>query len=222
MPDIDPDLIIIYHAINDAHARVVYPFEAYRGDNSGYRTPFIQDTVMPQIWEYSTALRTIGIMIGWANSHNSIEWASLRTASVNHRESYVKTVKWGTYPKGIFVDVPMEEIVENNPPIYFYRNMKSMAYMAQAHDVEVMFTTFAYDPSSHFPTVTASPYVQMLEEHNAISQQVAEETESYFYDFAPNMPMGTDYFADGRHMTDGGNQVRAQLFGDFIIENIFK
>ena len=218
--DIDPDLIIIYHAINDAHARVVYPYEAYRGDNSGYRAPIVQDTVIPKVWEYSTALRILGILMGWISPQNSLEWTRSRTASTNYRELYLSLMKNGTYPLGIFVDVPIEDMIANNPPIYFYRNMKSMALMAQGYGAEVMFTTFAYDPASNFPTVSDAPYIQMLEEHNAISKQVAEETQSYFYDFAPNMPMGKDYFKDGRHMTEEGNRIRAQLFGDFIIENI--
>jgi len=219
--DIEPDLIIIYHAINDAHARVVYPYEAYRGDNSGYRLPFIQDTIMPEIWEYSTALRTLGIMMRWTNPHNSLEWTRLRTAPTNYRELYNSLINSNTYPQGIFQEVPIEDMVANNPPIYFYQNMKSMALMAKGYGADVMFSSFAYDPASNYPTVSQPPYIQMLEEHNAISQQVAEETDSYFYDLIPNMPLGEEYFADGRHMTKEGNRVRAQLFGDFIINTIF-
>ena len=32
--DLDPDLVIIYHGINDIHTRLVWPPEVYQGDNS--------------------------------------------------------------------------------------------------------------------------------------------------------------------------------------------
>jgi len=35
--DLEPDMIIIYHATNDIHPRFVWPPEAYKGDNSGAR-----------------------------------------------------------------------------------------------------------------------------------------------------------------------------------------
>ena len=33
--DLEPDLIIVYHAVNVLHARLVWPPEAYQPDNSG-------------------------------------------------------------------------------------------------------------------------------------------------------------------------------------------
>ncbi len=38
------------------------------------------------------------------------------------------------------------ENVENNPPIYFERNVRSMIAIARAHDITIMFASSAYAP----------------------------------------------------------------------------
>ncbi len=35
--DLDPDMVIIYHGVNDVGPRLVWPDDAYRGDNTGAR-----------------------------------------------------------------------------------------------------------------------------------------------------------------------------------------
>jgi lysophospholipase L1-like esterase len=219
--DIDPDLIIIYHGINDTHTRLVYPYSAYRSDNSGYRAPLIQDTVIPEIWEYSTAFRIIGIMIGWTESHNSLEWTRVRLASTSYGGLYRKLINTQTYPDQLFESVPIEEMIANNQPIYFYRNMKNMALIAHGFGIDVMFTSFSYDPSGK-QILSQLAYKQLLQENNTATQLVADETSSYFYDFASDMPLGEDYFSDGIHLTEAGNQLLAQLFGNFIMNTIFQ
>lgn len=221
--DIDPDLIIIYHAVNDAHTRLVYPFSAYKSDNSGYRAPFIQDTKMPNIWEYSTALRIIGIQMGWTVSHNALEWSRFREAATSYRALFKDQKQQGIYPSGIFAEVSAMDMIEANPPIYFERNMQSMADIAHGRGIDVMFSTFAYDPKfTNEPTASTDEYILMLDQHNEVTRQVAERSNSYFYDLAETMPEDERYYTDGYHMNREGNLLRAQLFGDYIIESIFK
>ena len=218
---LDPDLIIIYHGINDAHARLVYPYTQYRADNIGYRAPLIQDTVMPNIWEYSTFLRILGIQLGWIKPHNSLEWTRVREATSSYASLFTVSQNRGTYPDGIFREVSAMEMIENNPPIYFESNLRSMADLAQGRGIDVMFSTFAYDPNfTNQPTVSTPEYIRMLDQHNAVVTDVAQETASYFFDLASVMPLGKEYFVDGRHMTRLGNKIRAEFFGDYIIEAI--
>jgi len=54
--DIDPDLVIIYHGVNDVRARLVEP-EAYKGDNSGKRKQFSVPRL--SFMEHSVLLRVI-------------------------------------------------------------------------------------------------------------------------------------------------------------------
>ena len=218
---LDPDLILIYHGINDAHARLVFPYAQYRADNVGYRGPIIQNTIMPQIWEYSTFLRIIGIQFGWIKSHNSLEWTRIREASSSYAGAFTTSHHRGVYPDGIFQTVSAMDMIDNNPPIYFESNLRSMADLAHARGIDVMFSTFAYDPDfPNEPTVSTPEYIRMLDQHNVVNKSVAQATDSYFFDLASVMPLGTEYFVDGRHMTQLGNSVRAQFYGDYIIDTI--
>lgn len=218
---LNPDLIIIYHGINDAHARLVYPYSQYRADNIGYRGPIIQDTVMPNIWEYSTFLRILGIQSGWINSHNTLEWTRVRDAWSSYAGAFATSQHRGGYPDGIFQEASAMDMIVNNPPIYFESNLRSMADLAHARGVDVMFSTFAYDPNTaNQPTVSTPEYILMLDQHNEVTKAVAETTDSYLFDLTSVMPMGQEYFADGRHMTELGNHIRAEYYGDYIIESI--
>ncbi len=71
---LQPDLLVIYQGFNDIDPRLVYPYSDYLGDNSGYIAPFVSDTVMPEIWEYSSALRILGIRAGLTKSHSAVDW----------------------------------------------------------------------------------------------------------------------------------------------------
>jgi hypothetical protein len=59
--DLKPDLLIIYHAVNDVHARLVWPPEAYKSDNSGYRQSIYEQNLMhgSSIWTYFNLGRII-------------------------------------------------------------------------------------------------------------------------------------------------------------------
>ena len=73
---LQPDLVVIYQGYNDIHSRFVYPFSECQGDNSGHVAPYSTDIVMPPIWEYSTALRILGIRSGKSTPYTTLDWGS--------------------------------------------------------------------------------------------------------------------------------------------------
>lgn len=217
--ELEPDLVLIYHGFNDAHARLVYPPEAYRSDNSGALIPSLQNTRMPAVWEYSTALRIMGIAFGWTNSHNAIEFRLVSRPGTSYAAEFLKQQRQGAYPYGIFDQATAMDMFEANPPIYFRRNSINIASLAHQNSADVMFVTFAWSPDfPDEPTVNSEEYNFVLNEHNDITREVAEETGSYLFDFAEVMPTDTQYFDDGRHYTAEGNALRGQLIGDAIID----
>jgi len=217
---LDPDLIIIYHGSNDIHTRFVYPPEAYKSDNSGYRAPFVQDTVMPSIIEYSTALRIIGIITGRTITHSSIDWNRLRPASTDYSISFNTQYDTNVYPADIFVDVPAEEMIKANPPTYFEANSRAMISLAQAQDIDVLLVTYATSTRFPYANVSSEAYKLGLQQHNEITMRLAEETDSFAFDMASIFPEDEKYFTDGRHKTLEGNQLQAQLIGEYTVENI--
>ena len=218
--ELKPDLVIIYEGINDIDTRLVYPPEVYRGDNSGHRAPFIQDTVMPSVFEYSTALRIVGINLGWFESQSSISWTRTRSTTTTYDGIFRQSYDLGTYPEVIVNDIGAMYMLEHNPPIYFANNATTMALASQAVGSDVLFSTFATSQEFDNANVSSDVYMRGMEEHNEVTEDVAEKTDSYFFDLASQFPQDKKYFTDGRHMTLEGNALRAQMLGDYIIETI--
>lgn len=215
-----PDLIIIYHNINDVDARIVWPPTAYLSDNSGLRAPYQFKDI--KFWEESTAIRALLINMGLSESHNSIRKFFNDRSETAYNGLFQKQVREGTYPSNIFEEVSVQEMLNQNPPIYYERNIRSMIGIAQAHDVKVMLATFSYsrlfveDPRSSSPEFTSA-----MDEHNEIMRMIADSSDVYFYDFVKEMPTEEIYFIDGHHFTIKGNNIRAEMFATYIIEQGF-
>lgn len=214
---LEPDLIIIYQGYNDIHTRFVYPFSSYLGDNSGHVAPFVSDTVMPPIWEYSTALRILGVRAGLSKSHIAVDWHRDGPAQTSVGKAFRGQWRTGTYPSGFFADVSAMDILKNNPPIHFERNLNSMIAVAKQQDVDVLLLTFATSTEFNSVYVASEEYMFALAQHNDVTRDTASATETRLFDLAAVFPEDPSLFTDGRHMTLDGNRVRAQLIGDFII-----
>lgn len=219
--DFDPDLIIVYGGGTDIHARLVSPPEAYVGDNTGYRAPNVQDTVMVDFWEHSTLLRILGVELEWIEPHVDQDWNRWTRASTAVGDEYRDQIRKGTYPSGVFETYSAMELLDANPPIYFERNVRNIALLADAYGSETLFVSFVYSTEFDDPQVTTDVYQLATEQHNEVFRQVADDTNSYFFDLVPLFPNDASLFHDGRHMLAEGNRLRSQFIGDYIIENIF-
>ncbi len=213
---LQPDLLIVYQGYNDIHTRFVYPHSKYRGDNSGHISPFVPAIAMPEIWEYSTAMRVIGVRAGMTKPHSAIEWYSHNIAQSSYRSSFKFQWLNGTYPRNIFVEIPAMEMLVNNPPIHFERNLISMISMADGHDAAMMLITFVTSTNFDHPNVASDEYIFALRQHNDVTRKVAASTDTPLYDMADSFPDDDSLFTDGRHMTKEGNRIRAQLIGDYV------
>jgi lysophospholipase L1-like esterase len=218
--DLDPDMIIVYHGINDIHSRLVWPPSAYRSDNSGARAAKTPNVRMPPIWEYSTALRALLVEMDIIEPHSALYWTLNPKASTYYADLFEEQYKKGTYPSGVFADVSAQEMLEENPPIYFERNLRSMVAIAGANEIDVVLVTFAYSPLfTKQPRVSSEEYRSAYAEQNEVIRQVAAGTGAYLYDFAQEMPTDEQYFADGRHFTAEGNRLRAGLFAAYLVDS---
>ncbi len=215
---LQPDLIIIYQGYNDIHARIVYPYSAYQGDNSGYIAPFVTDTIMPDILEYSTALRIIGIRANLTKPHSALDWHRFKQATSSRRSEFLSQWRTGTYPSGIFLEASAMDMLLNNPPIHLERNLESMVAVANQQDVDLLLVTFVTSPEFNLPPVSSAEYIFGLQQHNDLTRAVAARNEIALFDLASAFPDDRSLFTDGRHMNTEGNHIRAQLIGDFIID----
>lgn len=219
---VQPDLIIVYQGYNDIHARFVYPYSEYQADNSGHIAPPITDTIMPEILEYSTALRIIGIRANLTKPHSALDWHRYKLASSSRRDEFLNQWRAGAYPSGIFVEASAMEMLLNNPPTHFERNLESMVAVARQHEVDTLLVTFITSTEFNLPPVASEEYIFALKQHNDITRAVAERAvaeraETPLFDLAAVFPDDRSLFTDGRHMNEEGNRLRAQLIGDFVI-----
>ncbi len=221
---LEPDLIIVYQGFNDIQARFVYPSSQYLGDRSGSIRPFVSGIVMPDVTEYSTALRILGIRLGATASHSALDWHLSRRPNSYVGDMYIQQIQIGTYPSGIFKEISAAEILENNPPAHFERNTAHMLALAEHSNVNSLLVTMAFDDDFHETSgvstrrfSTTDDFVFALTQHNELTRRIGAQFNTPVFDLAGVFPDDHTLFTDGLHMTKSGNRVRARLIGDFVI-----
>ena len=199
--DLDPDLVIIYEGTNDVHARMVEP-SAYRGDDLGRRQAWQAPRVA--IWEHSALLRILSRAMNIT-----------RQVSVDDFVSAPTYMSWPFESRLIEDNLDPAEILKENPPIYFRRNLENMIAIAKEHDVQILFSTWAHSPNLN-DYASEGYYQQGFRENNDVVKEVAVSHDIPLFDFAGVMPQEVIYWADGRHVNEAGALVKARLFAEYI------
>ncbi|HET9905936.1 MAG TPA: SGNH/GDSL hydrolase family protein [Anaerolineales bacterium] len=201
--DLDPDLVIIYEGTNDVHARMVEP-ASYRGDDLGRRQAWQVPAVA--LWEHSAALRITSRMLSFT-----------RQVSIDDFVSSPTYVSWPFEYRLIEDNLDPNEILKENPPIYFRRNLENMTAVAKAHNITILLSTWAHSPFLN--DYAAEDYYQLaFAENNDVVKEVATEQQIPLFDFAAVMPKDARYWADGRHVNEAGAVEKARLFAEYISE----
>ena len=185
-----PDLVVVYHAVNDVHARIVPP-EIYRRDNSAHRRAWREE---PKWWDMSLFLHYVGVQLGFSQR--------------NSLSAFTRV----PYEEG---DVDAEAALEANSPKYFRENLENIVALSRYHGADVLLTSWAYS-THHGDYVTQPAYRRGIAEHNKVSRAVAAKTGTLFYDFAAQMSPDPRLWDDGRHNTPEGARKKAELFAAFI------
>jgi len=219
--DLEPDLLVIYHAVNDVHARLVWPPEAYKADNSGYRQSIYEQNLNhgSSIWTYFN----LGRIIQESVMNHDLLLAKKKREG--HPESgkdyelrYQRILK--TYPDGIFKEASVSDIFKMNKPTHFKRNINYMISLAQSEGVEVMLSTFAFCPDTIKQSLYAFPALnEAIHEHNTVLKEIALERNVPLFDFEKTFPQSREYYNDDIHVNEKGSRLKAKLFSEFIISN---
>jgi len=198
--DLEPDMIIIYHGINDVTTRIVNP-SVYKSDNSGLRKqwqipkiPFIfHSALLRYLANYQINLLDI---IDSNEGNEGMEYSGF-------------TEKLNNTAVGV---------LDINKPIYFERNLRSMIAIAEEYDIDVLLSTFAISDEvgvhSKLPSI-----IKGVKQHNEVIKKVAELKNVSLIDFESQMPKDARYWGDGIHLTKEGIGLKAELFTRFIKKN---
>jgi len=193
--DLKPDLVIVYHNTNDVQTRLVVP-GTYRGDNSGARKQWSDPPVA--WWEHSVILRIVSRDQRWTRQ--------VRLADFVDAPTTIENAGGDNYAA-----------LQQNPPVYFKRNIANMIAVARENGVKIMLATWAYSP--YFDDFASRDYYQQAyEEHNNIIRQFADTHHVPVFDFVSTMPQSEEYWADGRHVNEAGALLKAELFAQFMAE----
>jgi lysophospholipase L1-like esterase len=217
--DTQPDMIIIYHAINDVHTRLVWPYEAYKADNSGQRA-CNKTTPYPFLLDNIALLRIISIKLGHPSPYDTLNQHILTFSDTCCAAEFVKQKVNGTYPSGIFKTASAMEILRQNKPIYFKRNIENLIYLARSRNMDSVLVTFASSPLFEKEVVVSSQeYIYALAEMNDCARAIAGENNVPLFDLEKVFPMDKQYYTDGRHLTEKGAALKAELVADFLTKN---
>jgi lysophospholipase L1-like esterase len=219
--DLKPDLLIIYHAVNDVHARLIWPPDAYKADNSGYRQSIYEQNLNhgSSIWTYFNLGRIV--KANWMNYNTQQakkRREGLAPSSKFYELRYQRILR--TYPDGVFKEASVSQMFKVNKPIHFERNINYMISLAQAEEVKVMLSTFAFCPDTIKQSTYAFPALkEAIHEHNTVLKEIAAERNVPLFDFEKIFPQNKEYYNDDMHVNEKGSRLKSKLFSEFIISN---
>lgn len=212
IPDLEPDLIIIYHGINDVGVRLTDP-EFYDGLNTGKGYWVDRDDPLPPSVLWRFALKRLGYELPVAYELDTTFSRPDGIRSCDLDDSGPESVCRG-------FDMTASEVMQANPPIYFERNLRNMIRLARGMNSEVLLLTWAYSPLD-FPQAGGGGMVYQhlqtgVDEHNDIVRRLAQEEGALFYDLAATMPIDERYWVNGVHMQAAGTAEMARQIAEYL------
>ena len=192
---LEPDIIVVYHATNDLHARRV---ERYLPDNTGYRRSWkLESSAATRLLKWSYLLRLVAVTT-----------TPLQPLGVEHY----------TRRNDELNDHPSVGLLQVNPPTNFARNLRSLVQLARANGIQVVLCTFASNPNFRTHYAAWEYYLEGFEEMNRVITEVAAEQGVLLADVDRAMPRDTTLWADGVHVTAAGARERARIVADVMLD----
>ncbi len=205
----EPDLVIVYHGINDAIIRMFQDPACYQGDS-----PLLGMALDRGIWQYavadlppSTLYRVLAYALGTFDDPSEF------SSRLEH------TGLCPPEPTGIS---PLD-ILTQNPPTAFERNLRSITGMAQASGAEILFSTFAWDVPVAEHALGENPDFYQLQaqltaitEQNDLLRQLAADLDISLIDLATEIGIGPYFQGDMVHQTVAGARRQAEIYAAFL------
>ena len=209
--EMQPDVVLVYSAMNPVLSRMVWPSTEYRGDLSGWlaRTEPVRRA---HGWESSNAIRTLLVATGAIEPHGSMRRVIGDAPESSRMFAFQQQRRDGRYPTAVFSDVPIERMLDANPPRYFESELRSVIAIARSRGIDVVLQTFAYSKQFTDRPYIGHPAVQAaIDETNELVRRIASETGCALVDIARRLPDDAKLFTDGMHFTSDGNVARVAL-----------
>lgn len=201
MLDFDPDLVIVYHTINDARCALWLRGGPIRSDNSHWRAvwPRLVEAPGENLLEHSMSYLVLRkLFTSYADGVNSLN----NYAIVGYHPKDKDPFEPGT---------PAETGFES-----FRRNLVNIQSLAKAHGAEVMFVTQGCDDRD-IGAASRDAQIAAMDRMTAILGEVARERDVHLVDAKTDMENKAEregwdrYFTKEVHLTDAGCELLALL-----------
>jgi len=193
--ELRPDLVVIQHGLNDVWPRI---WGNIQSDFSNYR----------KIWERPNYFLNKPIAYGLLR--NTVGRSVLLTF-ISRKLRLIRPSLLGVMVKRSDVSIS-ESFLAVNSAKYFERNTKYMVAICKSMGTKVLLATEAYTDKADKARNIAMP------EHNNLLSKIAKEEGVLFYDFYNDMIKDDVYMPDGRHVSQVGSNLKADLFYSFFVK----
>ncbi len=231
--ELEPDVVIVYHGVNEVPPRLVWPHEAYRSDNSGFRRHAAQLLERTQLWSRSALLRCLSVRAGWLRPSSALFELDPPTETWIG-EQFDRQMWSAEYPLGFFESTPVERVLELNPPTHFERNLRSMMGLAHAHGFALVLATYSHLPPPGAPrdsSYNSEAFARAIAQTNDVVRALAapDGDDVWLFDYARSSPLSREHYhtwqRDGRELIDihhpnaAGYRLQAEAFARFLLEH---
>ncbi len=219
--DLNPDMLLVYHAVNDIWTRAVWPPEAYKADQSGSYT--VQSSPEYKGISSLSIIRVPLIFAGVISPETS--WNNVvKIPESNHSVALEKQLRNNTYPSGIFDTIPVDMMLKVNKPIFFHRNLKMLVEVARSNGTQVVFSTFTYSKThpSYVTELKLEAFQECILEHNDIIRDLSKDNGVPLLDLEKELSLEDEWLTDGMHFNFLGNQIRAEKISELLLPLIDK
>lgn len=177
---LEPDLIVVYHAVNDAR---VIGRGNFRADYTHVRHP----------WTIPVP-SALDVLLGWSHLYGLLKGRDEREIDL-HELLYVR-------------DFEKRPVSENTKlgVFNFYRTLSELVAVARVNGCEVLLTTFNYtrDKPMKMKWMMDRSF-KVVDRLNTAARNVAHEQETLWADMRELVGSEAELFGDPVHMTDRGN-----------------
>lgn len=197
--DIKPDVLIIYHAVNDVHPRVMPGFQR---DYSHYRKSLNIDSDFLDILQH------------WSGFARLLNHMRPKRKHIRHLTTHID-----------FKDIPRSQQLNNfrsTDSSVFRRNIENMVALAKIRDIDVVLSTFTFSRTNlrYTKHLSYEAYATGIEQHNDAMREIAARYSLPLVDLANLFPdEQTQLFSGFVHLDSPGTEIKAQIFHDELIRN---
>jgi lysophospholipase L1-like esterase len=195
--EVQPDVIIIQHGLNDVAPRAV---GGVTTDYSNYRKSWSTPSIFQPKFSIAYSLTLKACLI------------SVACDFVVMRSGLAKNWHLMQYTAQTDGSDELAANLSSNGPQYFIRNTRYMIAFGKEMGAEVVLATVP------FTEKTAEARAVGTSEHNRLLLQLGEQLGIPVYDFAAAMVLDDAHLPDGVHVSQLGSDLKRDLYFDYLVQ----